>query len=177
MSKTLGSGVRVDKSHCTSWSCMVSSQRSLFCGTSSIMLWLSRTTAWFKQRKPICLNWWYGECGDSGAVIYLFTYLSLFWLIIIYLYHTTLLRNLISNIPKHSKIIKLALMFHRKFFPAWWKGCCCTNISCLCVLFPLVSFVFDRNNKKMPLGDDCHDWKKKTTDVKEKYDFKEILGT
>ncbi|XP_051804245.1 calcium/calmodulin-dependent protein kinase type 1 isoform X2 [Acanthochromis polyacanthus] len=29
----------------------------------------------------------------------------------------------------------------------------------------------------MPLGEDCHAWKKKTTDVKEKYDFKEILGT
>ncbi|TKS70835.1 Calcium/calmodulin-dependent protein kinase type 1 [Collichthys lucidus] len=29
----------------------------------------------------------------------------------------------------------------------------------------------------MPLGDDCHAWKKKTTDVKDQYDFKEILGT
>ncbi|KAF7659774.1 hypothetical protein LDENG_00293170 [Lucifuga dentata] len=29
----------------------------------------------------------------------------------------------------------------------------------------------------MPLGEDCHAWKKKTTDVKEKFDFKEILGT
>ncbi|XP_013885976.1 calcium/calmodulin-dependent protein kinase type 1 isoform X2 [Austrofundulus limnaeus] len=29
----------------------------------------------------------------------------------------------------------------------------------------------------MPLGQDCHAWKKKTSDVKEKYDFKEILGT
>ncbi|XP_029990424.1 calcium/calmodulin-dependent protein kinase type 1 isoform X2 [Sphaeramia orbicularis] len=29
----------------------------------------------------------------------------------------------------------------------------------------------------MPLGEDCHAWKKKTSDVKEKYDFKEILGT
>ncbi|XP_026161718.1 calcium/calmodulin-dependent protein kinase type 1 isoform X1 [Mastacembelus armatus] len=29
----------------------------------------------------------------------------------------------------------------------------------------------------MPLGEDCHAWKKKTTDVKEKYDFKETLGT
>ncbi|KAI9521055.1 Calcium/calmodulin-dependent protein kinase type 1 [Dissostichus eleginoides] len=37
--------------------------------------------------------------------------------------------------------------------------------------------VSDRNNKKMPLGDDCHAWKKKTTDVKDQYDFKEILGT
>ncbi|KAF3856080.1 hypothetical protein F7725_016803 [Dissostichus mawsoni] len=39
------------------------------------------------------------------------------------------------------------------------------------------SIVSDRNNKKMPLGDDCHAWKKKTTDVKDQYDFKEILGT
>lgn len=37
--------------------------------------------------------------------------------------------------------------------------------------------VSDRNNKKMPLGDDCHAWKKKTTDVKDHYDFKEVLGT
>ncbi|XP_051932207.1 calcium/calmodulin-dependent protein kinase type 1 isoform X2 [Hippocampus zosterae] len=37
--------------------------------------------------------------------------------------------------------------------------------------------VSDRNNKKMPLGDDCHSWKKKTSDVKEHYDFKDILGT
>ncbi|XP_077385226.1 calcium/calmodulin-dependent protein kinase type 1 isoform X2 [Festucalex cinctus] len=37
--------------------------------------------------------------------------------------------------------------------------------------------VSDRNNKKMPLGDDCHTWKKKTSDVKEQYDFKDILGT
>ncbi|KAM4588789.1 calcium/calmodulin-dependent protein kinase type 1 isoform 2-T2 [Odontesthes bonariensis] len=37
--------------------------------------------------------------------------------------------------------------------------------------------VSDRHNKKMPLGEDCHAWKKKTSDVKEKYDFKEILGT
>ncbi|XP_067361103.1 calcium/calmodulin-dependent protein kinase type 1 isoform X1 [Channa argus] len=29
----------------------------------------------------------------------------------------------------------------------------------------------------MPLGEECHAWKKKTTDVKEKYDFKDILGT
>lgn len=29
----------------------------------------------------------------------------------------------------------------------------------------------------MPLGDECHAWKKKTSDVKENYDFKEILGT
>ncbi|XP_075906259.1 calcium/calmodulin-dependent protein kinase type 1 isoform X3 [Nelusetta ayraudi] len=37
--------------------------------------------------------------------------------------------------------------------------------------------VSDRNNKKMPLGDECHAWKKKTTDVKDHYDFKEVLGT
>ncbi|XP_060898011.1 calcium/calmodulin-dependent protein kinase type 1 isoform X3 [Labrus mixtus] len=37
--------------------------------------------------------------------------------------------------------------------------------------------VSDRNNKKMPLGDDCHAWKKKTTDVRDQYDFKEVLGT
>lgn len=41
----------------------------------------------------------------------------------------------------------------------------------------LASIVSDRNNKKMPLGDDCHAWKKKTTDVKDHYDFKEVLGT
>uniref|UniRef100_A0A3P8XWY7 Protein kinase domain-containing protein n=1 Tax=Esox lucius TaxID=8010 RepID=A0A3P8XWY7_ESOLU len=29
----------------------------------------------------------------------------------------------------------------------------------------------------MPLGDDGHSWKKKTSDVKENYDFKEVLGT
>ncbi|XP_034550479.1 calcium/calmodulin-dependent protein kinase type 1 isoform X1 [Notolabrus celidotus] len=29
----------------------------------------------------------------------------------------------------------------------------------------------------MPLGDDCHAWKKKTTDVRDQYDFKEVLGT
>ncbi|NP_001118110.1 calcium/calmodulin-dependent protein kinase Ib [Oncorhynchus mykiss] len=29
----------------------------------------------------------------------------------------------------------------------------------------------------MPLGDDGHSWKKKTSDVKENFDFKEILGT
>jgi len=29
----------------------------------------------------------------------------------------------------------------------------------------------------MPLDEDCHAWKKKTSDVKEKYDFKEVLGT
>lgn len=44
-------------------------------------------------------------------------------------------------------------------------------------LFFLTSIVSDRNNKKMPLGDECHAWKKKTTDVKEQYDFKEVLGT
>uniref|UniRef100_A0A8C5FAR0 non-specific serine/threonine protein kinase n=1 Tax=Gadus morhua TaxID=8049 RepID=A0A8C5FAR0_GADMO len=35
----------------------------------------------------------------------------------------------------------------------------------------------ERHSKKMPLGDECHDWKKKTTDVKENYDFKDVLGT
>ncbi|XP_053723855.1 calcium/calmodulin-dependent protein kinase type 1 isoform X5 [Synchiropus splendidus] len=35
----------------------------------------------------------------------------------------------------------------------------------------------DRHNKKMPLGEECPAWKKKTTDVKEKYDFKDVLGT
>ncbi|KAF0035113.1 hypothetical protein F2P81_012871 [Scophthalmus maximus] len=39
------------------------------------------------------------------------------------------------------------------------------------------SIASDRNNKKMPLGDDCHEWKKKTMDVKEVYDFKDVLGT
>ncbi|XP_061840876.1 calcium/calmodulin-dependent protein kinase type 1 isoform X3 [Nerophis lumbriciformis] len=39
------------------------------------------------------------------------------------------------------------------------------------------SIVSDRNNKKMPLGEDCRSWKKKTSDVKEHYDFKDILGT
>uniref|UniRef100_A0A3B3ILC0 Calcium/calmodulin dependent protein kinase I n=1 Tax=Oryzias latipes TaxID=8090 RepID=A0A3B3ILC0_ORYLA len=39
------------------------------------------------------------------------------------------------------------------------------------------SIVSDRNNKNMPLGEDSHSWKKRTTDVKEQYDFKEILGT
>ncbi|CAI5688287.1 unnamed protein product [Oreochromis niloticus] len=29
----------------------------------------------------------------------------------------------------------------------------------------------------MPLDEDCHAWKKKTTDIKEKYDFKDVLGT
>lgn len=49
-----------------------------------------------------------------------------------------------------------------------------------CFLFILlfyISIVLDRNNKRMPLGDDCHTWKKKTTDVKDQYDFKEVLGT
>lgn len=46
----------------------------------------------------------------------------------------------------------------------------------LIILF-FTSIVSDRNNKKMPLGDDCHAWKKKTTDVKDQYDFKEVLGT
>ncbi|KAI5093638.1 calcium/calmodulin-dependent protein kinase type 1-like isoform X2 [Silurus meridionalis] len=35
--------------------------------------------------------------------------------------------------------------------------------------------IFDRN--KMPLGEDGHLWKKKTSDIKEIYDFKEVLGT
>ncbi|TSV54865.1 Calcium/calmodulin-dependent protein kinase type 1D [Bagarius yarrelli] len=35
--------------------------------------------------------------------------------------------------------------------------------------------IFDRN--KMPLGEDGHSWKKKTSDIKEIYDFKEVLGT
>ncbi|KAJ3603093.1 hypothetical protein NHX12_030837 [Muraenolepis orangiensis] len=29
----------------------------------------------------------------------------------------------------------------------------------------------------MPLGEDGNGWKKKTTDIKEHYDFKEVLGT
>lgn len=29
----------------------------------------------------------------------------------------------------------------------------------------------------MPLDDDCHAWKKRTTDVRDHYDFKEVLGT
>lgn len=47
----------------------------------------------------------------------------------------------------------------------------------LFILSILTSIVSDRNNKRMPLGDDCHAWKKKTTDVKDHYDFKEVLGT
>ncbi|KAF4093609.1 hypothetical protein AMELA_G00004090 [Ameiurus melas] len=35
--------------------------------------------------------------------------------------------------------------------------------------------IFDRN--KMPLGEDGHSWKKKMSDIKENYDFKEVLGT
>lgn len=46
----------------------------------------------------------------------------------------------------------------------------------LFILSVLTSIVCDPN-KKMPLGDDCHAWKKKTTDVKDHYDFKEVLGT
>lgn len=46
----------------------------------------------------------------------------------------------------------------------------------LFVLFIPTSIVSDHNNKKMPLGDDCHDWKMKTTDVKDHYDFKKVLG-
>ncbi|KAG5835750.1 hypothetical protein ANANG_G00247330 [Anguilla anguilla] len=37
--------------------------------------------------------------------------------------------------------------------------------------------VAERNDSKMPLGDDGHAWKKKTSDIKEIYDFKEVLGT
>lgn len=48
---------------------------------------------------------------------------------------------------------------------------------CFLLSFFFTSIVSDRNNKKMPLGDDCHAWKKKTTDVKDQYDFKEVLGT
>ncbi|CAG06950.1 unnamed protein product [Tetraodon nigroviridis] len=29
----------------------------------------------------------------------------------------------------------------------------------------------------MPLGEDGNGWKKKTSDIKENYDFKEVLGT
>lgn len=32
-------------------------------------------------------------------------------------------------------------------------------------------------NYTMPLGEDEKGWKKKTSDVKENYDFKEVLGT
>ncbi|KAL7837196.1 hypothetical protein SRHO_G00269070 [Serrasalmus rhombeus] len=35
--------------------------------------------------------------------------------------------------------------------------------------------IFDRH--KMPLGEDGHSWKKKTSDIKEIYDFKDVLGT
>ena len=44
-------------------------------------------------------------------------------------------------------------------------------------LLSSTSIAADRHSKKMPLGDECHDWKKKTTDVKENYDFKDVLGT
>lgn len=44
-------------------------------------------------------------------------------------------------------------------------------------LSTLASIGSEPNNKRMPLGDDCHAWKKKTTDVKDHYDFKEVLGT
>ncbi|XP_071016885.1 calcium/calmodulin-dependent protein kinase type 1-like isoform X1 [Oncorhynchus clarkii lewisi] len=37
--------------------------------------------------------------------------------------------------------------------------------------------VSNHQKRKMPLGDDGHSWKKKTSDVKENFDFKEILGT
>lgn len=60
------------------------------------------------------------------------------------------------------------------------------SVSCLNSFFPLFkqsvsllfsSIVADRQKRKMLLGDDGHSWKKKTSDVKENYDFKEILGT
>lgn len=35
----------------------------------------------------------------------------------------------------------------------------------------------DCNNSKMPLGEDGNDWKKKTADIKDIYDFKDVLGT
>ncbi|ROL48250.1 hypothetical protein DPX16_5644 [Anabarilius grahami] len=35
--------------------------------------------------------------------------------------------------------------------------------------------IIDRS--KMPLGEDGHSWKKKTSSIKEIYDFKEVLGT
>lgn len=47
----------------------------------------------------------------------------------------------------------------------------------LFILSILTSIVSERNNKRMPLGDDLHAWKKKTTDVKDHYDFKDVLGT
>ncbi|XP_020559193.1 calcium/calmodulin-dependent protein kinase type 1 isoform X2 [Oryzias latipes] len=56
-------------------------------------------------------------------------------------------------------------------FPLAVIACINTMISCQ------RSIVSDRNNKNMPLGEDSHSWKKRTTDVKEQYDFKEILGT
>ncbi|KAL0978527.1 hypothetical protein UPYG_G00171710 [Umbra pygmaea] len=37
--------------------------------------------------------------------------------------------------------------------------------------------VTNHHKRTMPLGDDGHSWKKKTSDVKENYDFKDILGT
>lgn len=46
----------------------------------------------------------------------------------------------------------------------------------LFILSVLTSIACDRNNKRMPLGDDCHAWKKKPTDVNDHYDFKEVLG-
>ncbi|KAL4655955.1 calcium/calmodulin-dependent protein kinase type 1 isoform X1 [Arapaima gigas] len=42
----------------------------------------------------------------------------------------------------------------------------------------LCSFpVADRSTSKMPLGENGNAWKKKTSDIKEIYDFKEVLGT
>lgn len=33
------------------------------------------------------------------------------------------------------------------------------------------------DRSKMPLGEDGHSWKKKSSNIKEIYDFKEVLGT
>lgn len=46
----------------------------------------------------------------------------------------------------------------------------------LFVLFIPTSIVSDHNNTKMPLDDDGQAWKTKTTDVKDHYDFKKVLG-
>lgn len=51
------------------------------------------------------------------------------------------------------------------------------NLACmteLCFLSRRYT-IFDHN--KMPLGEDGHSWKKKMSDIKENYDFKEVLGT
>lgn len=51
------------------------------------------------------------------------------------------------------------------------------NLSCMTELYFLSHSyaIFDHN--KMPLGKDGHSWKKKTSDIKEIYDFKDVLGT